>query len=234
MNPKVLLVDRTDAHASVVSTALEQRHFQVRVAATSAAALDAVSQWQPHIVVADSAPAELDGVTLCANIRTTGITPVIVMSATHDEDVALDAFEAGADDHIVKPCSHEQLAARIRVALRRNGMVPDRPTMAVGNFQIDFGERRVRFDGSPIRLTPKEFDLFVFMARNPNRVLTHKTLLANVWGPSSEEQPEYLRVFVGQLRKKLDSPSNPRYIVTEPWVGYRFNPTGAAQASSVS
>jgi two-component system KDP operon response regulator KdpE len=119
MNPKVLLVDRTDAHASAVSTALEQRHFQVRVAATSAASLD-------------------------------------------------------ADDHIVKPCSHDQLAARIRVALRRNGMVPDRPTMAVGNFQIDFGERRVRFDGSPIRLTPKEFDLFVFMARNPNRELTHR------------------------------------------------------------
>jgi two-component system, OmpR family, KDP operon response regulator KdpE len=234
MNPKVLLVDRTDVHASAVRMALEQRHFQVRVAATAAAALEAVSQWQPHIVVADSAPPELDGVALCASIRTAVCTPVIVLNATANEDLALDAFEAGADDHIVKPCSHEQLAARIRVALRRNGMVPDRPTMAVGNFQIDFGERRVRFDGSPIRLTPKEFDLFVFMARNPNRVLTHKTLLANVWGPSSEEQPEYLRVFVGQLRKKLDSPSNPRYIVTEPWVGYRFNPTGAAQASSVS
>jgi len=232
MNPKVLLVDRT-AHASTVSTALEQRHFHVRVATTAAAALEAVSQWEPHIVVADSAPPDLDGVTLCSNIRSGGLTPVIVMSATADDEVALDAFEAGADDHIVKPCSHDQLAARIRVALRRNGMVPDRPTMAVGNFQIDFGERRVRFDGAPIRLTPKEFDLFVFMARNPNRVLTHKTLLAHVWGPSSEEQPEYLRVFVGQLRKKLDSPSNPQYIVTEPWVGYRFNPTGT-QTSSVS
>jgi two-component system KDP operon response regulator KdpE len=234
MNPKVLLVDRTDAHTSAVSTALEQRHFQVRVAATAAAALEAVSQWQPHIVVADSAPPELDGITLCSHIRSSGLTPVIVMSTTADEDTALDAFEAGADDHIVKPCSHDQLAARIRVALRRNGMVPERPMMAVGNFQIDFGERRVRFDGSPVRLTPKEFDLFVFMARNPNRVLTHKTLLAHVWGPSSEEQPEYLRVFVGQLRKKLDSPSNPRYIVTEPWVGYRFNPTGSSQANSVS
>ena len=233
MNPKVLFVDRHDVHAFAVSTALEQRDFHVRVAATAPAALDAVSQWQPDIVVADSAPPELDGVTLCANIRADVLTPVIVMSATADEDVALDAFEAGADDHIVKPCSHDQLAARIRVALRRNGMVPDRPTMAIGNFQIDFGERRVRFDGSPIRLTPKEFDLFVFMARNPNRVLTHKTLLSHVWGPSSEEQPEYLRVFVGQLRKKLDSPSNPRYIVTEPWVGYRFNPTGT-QVNSVS
>jgi two-component system KDP operon response regulator KdpE len=232
MNPKVLLVDRT-GHASAISTALEQRHFQMRVATSAAAALEAVSQWEPHIVVADSTPPDLDGITLCSNIRNAGLTPVIVMSATADDDVALDAFEAGADDHIVKPCSHDQLAARIRVALRRNGMVPDRPTMAVGNFQIDFGERRVRFDGSPIRLTPKEFDLFVFMARNPNRVLTHKTLLAHVWGPSSEEQPEYLRVFVGQLRKKLDSPSNPQYIVTEPWVGYRFNPTGT-QTTSVS
>jgi two-component system, OmpR family, KDP operon response regulator KdpE len=234
MNPKVLLVDRSDVHAFAVSTALEQRHFHVHVTATAAAALDAISQWQPHIVVANSAPPELDGVNLCANIRSAGLTPVIVMSSTSDEDEILDAFEAGADDHIVKPCSPDQLAARIRVALRRNGMVPDRPTMDVGNFQIDFGERRVRFDGSPIRLTPKEFDLFVFMARNPNRVLTHKTLLTHVWGPSSEEQPEYLRVFVGQLRKKLDSPSNPQYIVTEPWVGYRFNPNGTAQASSVS
>src|SRR5215467_3105742 len=233
MNPKVLLVDRHDVHAFAVSTALEQRDFHVRVVATAPAALDAVSQWQPPIVIAHSAPPELGGVTLCAHIRADVLTPVIVMSATADEDVALDAFEAGADDHIVKPCGHDQLTARIRVALRRNGMVPDRPTMAIGNFQIDFGERRVRFDGSPIRLTPKEFDLFVFMARNPNRVLTHKTLLAHVWGPSSEEQPEYLRVFVGQLRKKLDSPSNPQYIVTEPWVGYRFNPTGA-QVSSVS
>jgi two-component system, OmpR family, KDP operon response regulator KdpE len=233
MNPKVLLVDRHDVHAFAVSTALEQREFHVRVVASAPAALDAVSQWQPDIVVVDSAPPQLGGVTLCANIRTEVLTPVIVMSPTADEDVALDAFEAGADDHSVKPCSHEQLAARIRVALRRNGMVPDRPTMAIGNFQIDFGERRVRFDGSPIRLTPKEFDLFVFMARNPNRVLTHKTLLSHVWGPSSEEQPEYLRVFVGQLRKKLDSPSNPRYIVTEPWVGYRFNPTGT-QINSVS
>src|SRR5215467_12646121 len=233
MNPKVLLVDRHDVHSFTVSAALEQRDFHVRVVATAAAALEAVSQWDPHIVVADSAPPDMDGITLCSNIRSAGLTPVIVISATADEDVALDAFEAGADDHIVKPCSHDQLAARIRVALRRNGMVPDRPTMAVGNFQIDFGERRVRFDGSPIRLTPKEFDLFVFMARNPNRVLTHKTLLTNVWGPNSEEQPEYLRVFVGQLRKKLDSPSNPRYIVTEPWVGYRFNPTGT-QVGSVS
>jgi two-component system KDP operon response regulator KdpE len=234
MNPKVLLVDRTEFHALPVSSALEQRQFQVRVTTTEAMALDAISQWQPHVVVIDSAPPVLDGVILCASIRTGVLTPVIVMSVAANEDLVLSAFEAGADDHILKPCSHDQLAARIRVALRRSGMVPDRPTMAVGNFQIDFGERRVRTEGSPIRLTPKEFDLFVFMAQNPNRVLTHKTLLTHVWGPSSEEQPEYLRVFVGQLRKKLDSPSNPRYIVTEPWVGYRFNPTGTVQASSMS
>jgi two-component system KDP operon response regulator KdpE len=233
MNPKVLLIDRTEFHALPVRAALEQRHFQVRVTTIQSSALETISEWQPHVIVIESAPPELDGVSLCGNVRTAVLTPVIVMSATANEDVALDAFEAGADDHIVKPCSHDQLAARIRVALRRSGMVPDRPTMAVGKFQIDFGERRVRSEGSPIRLTPKEFDLFVFMARNPNRVLTHKTLLTHVWGPNSEEQSEYLRVFVGQLRKKLDSPSNPRYIVTEPWVGYRFNPTGTAPASAM-
>jgi two-component system KDP operon response regulator KdpE len=108
--------------------------------------------------------------------------------------------------------------------------MPEAPALGVGEFHIDFHDRRVRVHGQPVRLTPKEFDLFVFMARHPNRVLPHRTLLGAVWGEASEGQSEYLRVFVGQLRKKLESdPSNPRYLVTEPWVGYRFNPNGLVQ-----
>jgi two-component system KDP operon response regulator KdpE len=127
----------------------------------------------------------------------------------------------------VKPFSAEMLLARVRVAVRRGGEPPEASALGIGEFQIDFNDRRVRVNGQPVRLTPKEFDLFVFMARHPNRVLPHRTLLGAVWGEASAEQPEYLRVYVGQLRKKLESdPSQPRYIVTEPWVGYRFNPTG--------
>ena len=127
----------------------------------------------------------------------------------------------------MKPFSADRLLARVRVALRRSGEPPEASALGVGEFHIDFHDRRVRVNGQPVRLTPKEFDLFVFMARHPNRVLPHRTLLGAVWGEASEEQPEYLRVFVGQLRKKLESdPSHPRYLVTEPWVGYRFNPTG--------
>ena len=234
MNPKVLLVDRNTINARVLTAALEERGFHVLGAASAPAALDALVHLKPHVVVIVSAPPELDGVALCSGVRAVALAPVIVISPAADEAMALDAFEAGADDHIARSFSHDHLAARIRAVLRRGGVVLERPTLAVGDFQIDFGERRVRYEGAPVKLTPKEFDLFVFMAQNPNRVLTHRTLLSNVWGPQSEEQPEYLRVFVGQLRKKLDSPSKPRYIVTEPWVGYRFDPTGAARANQAS
>ena len=133
----------------------------------------------------------------------------------------IDALDSGADDYIAKPFSASKLLARVRVALRRSEGVPEEAAaLGVGEFHIDFHDRRVRVNGQPIRLTPKEFDLFVFMARHPNRVLAHRTLLGAVWGEASWDQPEYLRVFVGQLRKKLESnPSQPRYIVTEPWSG---------------
>ena len=121
----------------------------------------------------------------------------------------------------------DELLARVRAALRRSGATAEGSSLEVGDFRIDLDGRRVHIRGQEVRLTPKEFDLFVYLARHPNRVLTHRTLLEAVWGEASQEQPEYLRVFMGQLRKKLELDfSNPRYLVTEPWVGYRFNPTG--------
>jgi two-component system KDP operon response regulator KdpE len=128
---------------------------------------------------------------------------------------------------VTKPFGIDELLARVRATLRRSGGEPDVASFDAGAFRIDLEARRVHVRGQEVRLTPKEFDLFVYMARHPNRVITHRTLLEAVWGEASQEQPEYLRVFMGQLRKKLEEdPSNPKYLVTEPWVGYRFNPNG--------
>src|SRR5207245_1224528 len=135
---------------------------------------------------------------------------------------------AGEDAYGTKPFGTDELLARVRAALRRaTGGASDVPSFDAGDFRVDLEGRRVHIRGNEVRLTPKEFDLFVYFARHPNRVITHRTLLEAVWGEASQEQPEYLRVFMGQLRKKLEpDPSNPRYLVTEPWVGYRFNPNG--------
>jgi two-component system, OmpR family, KDP operon response regulator KdpE len=172
----------------------------------------------------------VSGIDLCRRVRQQSNVPIIVMSAESQGRSEVAALDAGADDYIWKPFPTEKLLARLRVALRRTVDASAPSSLGVGEFLIDFHDRRVHVHGRPVRLTPKEFDLFVFMARNPNRVLPHKTLLGAVWGRTFEDSSEYLRVFVGQLRKKLEiHPSSPRYLVTEPWVGYRLNPTGTVQ-----
>jgi two-component system KDP operon response regulator KdpE len=153
--------------------------------------------------------------------------PIIVLSVKGEERTKVEALDSGADDYITKPFGADELLARVRAALRRRGTVLESAWLDVGDFRVDLDGRRVHISGREVRLTPKEFDLFVYLARHPNRVLPHRALLEAVWGEASQEQPEYLRVFMGQLRKKLESdPSNPQYLVTEPWVGYRFNPAG--------
>jgi two-component system KDP operon response regulator KdpE len=150
-----------------------------------------------------------------------------VLSVKGEERAKVEALDSGADDYVTKPFGTDELMARVRAALRRAGGEGDSGSFDAGDFRVDLERRRVHVHGNEIRLTPKEFELFVYMARHPNRVLTHRTLLEAVWGEASQEQPEYLRVFMGQLRKKLEpDPSVPRYLVTEPWVGYRFNPNG--------
>jgi two-component system KDP operon response regulator KdpE len=153
--------------------------------------------------------------------------PIIVVSGQSDCRSEVAALDSGADDFVVKPFPTETLLARVRAALRRSPEHSEAAALDVGAFHIDFHGRRVHVHGEAVRLTPKEFDLFVYMARHPNRVLEQKTLLGAVWGEPCEDRSEYLRVFVGQLRKKFEPDcSNPRYLLTEPWVGYRFNPAG--------
>ena len=231
MSLRVLFVVDDDPHAAkVITSTLAGRGYEVRAASDDEAAISIVRTWCPAVVIADTALPLVGGVRLCRRVREISKVPIIVVSGNNDGRSEIAVLDAGADDYVAKPFSIETLLARVRAAVRRSGETPEESALGVGEFHIDFHDRRVRVHGHPVRLTPKEFELFVYMARHPNRVLPHRTLLGAVWGEASGDQSEYLRVFMGQLRKKLEAnPSKPRYLVTEPWVGYRFNPDGLVQ-----
>ena len=226
-NARVLVVDDEPQITRVLKTVLTSHGYQVRTAAEGDAALSSLSEWHPELVITDLYMPRMDGVELCRRIRAVSSIPIIVLSVKGEERSKVEALDSGADDYVTKPFGADELLARVRAALRRRGTPLESASLDAGDFRIDLDGRRVHIRGNEVRLTPKEFDLFVYLARHPNRVLTHRTLLEAVWGEASQEQPEYLRVFMGQLRKKLEEdPSNPHYLVTEPWVGYRFNPRG--------
>ena len=224
---RVLVVDDEPQITRVLRTVLTSQGYQVRTAGEGESALLSFNEWRPELVITDLYMPRMDGVELCRRIRAVSTVPIIVLSVKGEERTKVEALDSGADDYVTKPFGIDELLARVRAALRRAGVDSDLASFDVGDFRIDLEARRVHVRDNEVRLTPKEFDLFVYMARHPNRVITHRTLLEAVWGEASQEQPEYLRVFMGQLRKKLEpDPSNPRYLVTEPWVGYRFNPNG--------
>jgi two-component system KDP operon response regulator KdpE len=226
---RVLVVDDEPQITRVLKTVLSSQGYQVRTAAEGESALTNFKEWSPELVITDLYMPHMDGIELCRRIREVSAVPIIVLSVKGEERSKVEALDSGADDYVTKPFGIDELMARVRAALRRGGAAGTQEVASfdAGDFRIDMDARRVHTHGREVRLTPKEFDLFVYMARHPNRVLTHAALLEAVWGQASQEQPEYLRVFMGQLRKKLEpDPSNPRYLVTEPWVGYRFNPRG--------
>jgi two-component system KDP operon response regulator KdpE len=171
----------------------------------------------------------LDGLGLCRRLRALSQLPILVLSVRGEEKMKVEALDAGADDYVTKPFGMDELLARVRAQLRR-ATTPSKTEaspalLEVGDFRIDLEARSVFVRGAEVHLTPKEYDLLVHFVRHAGKVLTHRNLLGAVWGGNYTEQGEYLRVFVGQLRKKIElNPSTPRYILTEPWVGYRFNP----------
>jgi two-component system, OmpR family, KDP operon response regulator KdpE len=210
---RVLVVDDEPQITRVLRTVLTSQGYQVQTAAEGESALANFTEFRPELVITDLYMPHMDGLELCKRIRAMSAVPIIVLSVKGEERTKVEALDSGADDYVTKPFGMDELLARVRAALRRSG----------AESEVEVFDAR----GQEVRLTPKEFELFVYMARHPNRVITHRTLLEAVWGEASQEQPEYLRVFMGQLRKKLEpDPSNPRYLVTEPWVGYRFNPQG--------
>jgi len=169
----------------------------------------------------------MNGVELCREIRTISQIPIIVLSVRNQDLVKIEALDAGADDYVTKPFSIQELQARVRAQLRRSTANSSETPQIIkaGDFLIDIPQHRVVVRGQDTHLTPKQFDLLVYMAQHPGQVLTHRALLHAVWGTNAD-QPEYLRVTIGQLRKKIELSDEPAYIVTEPWIGYRFRPTG--------
>src|SRR5271165_3159436 len=223
---RILVVDDEPQITRVLRTTLTAQGYDIRVANDGEMALELMKNWMPHVVVTDLAMPNLDGVALCRQVRQVSQVPIIVLSVRGQDRTKVEALDAGADDYVTKPFSMNELLARIRAQLRRSTTVEEPPSViTAGDFLIDLDTRSVRVSGHEVHLTPKEFDLLVYLARRPGKVLTHRTLLAAIWGPNATEQPEYLRVFVGQLRKKIEKdPSAPKYLLTEPWVGYRFEP----------
>jgi two-component system KDP operon response regulator KdpE len=223
----ILVVDDEAQITRVLKTTLSGHGYGIRTAADGEEALQIMKDWPPDLIMTDLRMPNMDGLELCRRVRAQSRTPIIVLSVKGEEAIKVEALDAGADDYITKPFSVNELLARIRATLRRASAPEqaDNAVIAAGDFRIDIPARTVGVKDHEVRLTPKEFDLLVYFAKHPGKVITHRALLAAVWGPNSVEQPEYLRVFVGHLRKKLEpDESAPRYIVTEPWVGYRFEP----------
>ena len=227
--PRILIVDDEPQLARVLRTGLKTHGYDVRVAADGVSALETFGDWHPDLVVTDLAMPNLDGLELCRRLRELSQLPIIVLSVRGEEKSKVEALDAGADDYVTKPFGMDELLARVRAQLRRaQTSAAAETTPAVledGDFRIDLEARSVTVRGGEVRLTPKEYDLLVYFVRHAGKVLTHRTLLGAVWGGNYTEQGEYLRVFVGQLRIKIElDSSTPRYLLTEPWVGYRFNP----------
>ena len=226
-NSRVLVVDEQADIARMLAAALERQGHQVRTATDGRAGFASFAQWRPALVLTDLRLPVMDGLELCRRIRDQSRVPIIIVSGTDEETAKVEALDSGADDYVTKPFGTGELLARVRATLRRAGGDSSTDSFQAGVFHVDMDARRVGVREREVRLTPKECELFVYMARHPNRVLAHRQLLRAVWGDASLDQPEYLRVFMGQLRKKLEpDPSSPRHLLTEPWIGYRFNPEG--------
>jgi two-component system KDP operon response regulator KdpE len=226
--PRILVVDDEPQLTRVLRTGLSSHGYEVRVAADGLSALETFGDWHPDLVVTDLAMPNMDGLELCRRLREISNVPILVLSARGEEKTKVEALDLGADDYVTKPFGIDELLARVRVALRRAkadaSTEPPQTVLEAGELRIDLETRLVTVGERVVRLTPKEFDLLLHFMRNAGKVLTHRALLAALWGGDYVEQNEYLRVFVGQLRKKIEfDPATPRYILTEPWVGYRFN-----------
>jgi len=223
VSTRILVVDDEPTILATVAPLLKARGYEVVTAMNGRAALEAVERDAPDLIVLDLGLPDLDGVDVCAQVRESHAMPILVLSARGAEKDKVRALDAGADDYVTKPFGTEELLARIRAGLRRVETPASTEPIVRGQLVIDRERFRVLTDGKEVRLTPKEFELLLYLAQRPGRVLTHRTILRAVWGPNAVDQPEHLRVLVASLRKKIEPhPSSPQYILTEPWVGYRF------------
>ncbi len=221
----VLVVEDERSMARILSASLQARGYRVAIARTGQDALDQSAAEDPAVVLLDLALPDIDGLEVCRRMRQWSKAPIIVVTANGAEDRKITALDEGADDYVTKPFSMPELLARLRVAVRHHRelapFMDDRP-LVVGDLVVDPADHRVTVAGRPVDLTPKEFDFLALLARHQGRVLTHRHILQQVWGPEAAGRTEYLRTYANQLRRKLqDDPASPR-LVTEPGVGYRL------------
>ncbi|MDQ1022370.1 response regulator [Streptomyces afghaniensis] len=222
---RILIVDDDPHLLRALAIALTARGYQTTPAPDATTALQAAATAAPDLAVIDLGLPDLDGINIIESLRGWSTAPIIVLSARHDETAKINALDAGADDYVTKPFSMGELLARIRAALRRATPAEEQPLITTAAFTIDLAAKRVTTPTGEIRLTPTEWHLLETLVRNPGRLVTQRQLLHEVWGPRYEKETNYLRVHLANLRRKLEpEPSNPRYLITEPGIGYRFTP----------
>jgi two-component system, OmpR family, KDP operon response regulator KdpE len=228
---RILIVDDEPNIVAAIQPLLRGRGYDVVSAISGRGALETAQREAPDVIVLDLGLPDMDGVEVCRLLREDRGTPIIILSARGAEADKVRALDAGADDYVTKPFGPEELLARIRAALRRGeGQPTASAQIRRGDLLIDRDRNRVVRGEAEIRLTPKELELLVYLAQRPGRVLTQRAILKALWGPHAVDRPEQLRVLVAALRKKIEpDPSQPRYVITEPWVGFRFVETSGAE-----
>jgi two-component system KDP operon response regulator KdpE len=222
---KVLVVDDEPQIRRVMRVILSSENYEVVEARSGDAALLRFREYLPDIVLLDLNMPGMSGLETCRIIRETSDVPIIVLTVRNEEEEKVEALDAGADDYVTKPFGKQELLARIRAALRRSptSVATGPHNFVSGDLEIDFDARKIRSGKKSVRLTPKEFDLLRYLVSHPGKPIPHRELLQAVWGPDYGDQTDYLRVFITHLRKKIEpNPAKPQYILTEPWVGYRF------------
>lgn len=224
----ILIVDDEPQIRRVLRTTLTSQGYSVLEAPGGDSALETIRTERADLILLDENMPGRSGLDVCREIRSSSDVPIIMLTVRNTERDKVQALDAGADDYVVKPFGVEELLARIRAALRRAAPTDALPPFSSSDLKIDFEKRAVTVKGKPVRLTPKEFELLRHLVGNQGKALAHRRLLQAVWGPDYGEETEYLRVFINQLRKKIEpDPSHPRYIHTDPWIGYRFEPRPA-------
>lgn len=223
----ILIVDDEPQIRRVLRTTLTSNGYAVLEAKNGEEAFERVRAERPDLILLDVNMPGMSGLEICREIRRTSEAPIIMLTVRNSEPDKVQALDAGADDYVVKPFGVEELMARIRATLRRASPTESLEAFVSSELTIDFEKRSVTVKGKPVRLTPKEFEIMRQLVANEGKAIGHRRLLQAVWGPDYGDETEYLRVFINQLRKKIEpDPAKPRYIHTEPWIGYRFEAPG--------
>jgi two-component system KDP operon response regulator KdpE len=221
---RILVVDDDRQITRMLRASLQSSGYEVSVAGNGVEGFKLFESVRPDLIITDLAMPEMNGLEFTQAVRRSAKTPIIVLSVRATDKMKVNALDAGADDYLTKPFSIPELLARVRAQLRHVVEEPVEQRLERGDFVVDVEAHTVTVCGKAVHLTPKEFDLMLLFARSPERMLAHKVLLRAIWGPAGDDHPEYLRVLIAGLRKKIEQPGGPRYIQSEPWVGYRFSP----------